>query len=220
MEKIELRRLGPAHRTLAIAFLTCLALAYAVALLFVFVQTEMQPSGITSQYRGASEFAEAEVEVEVPETDPSLSNSELEDAGPATLKDEWKSRSRGMKFPKSLKDMILTTHLHMLSISLILFLLGGIFSFSAFPEKAKAPVIAAGFFGLVATYACMWGLRYFSPIFSAGVFLFGLLQAISIGIQFTVSMWDLLAHLTPFPRPQDPRMLSLRPATRHGDQDV
>ncbi len=191
MEKIELRRLGSAHRTLAIGFLTCLALAYAVALLFVFVQSDMRPTGITAQYRGGQGPASSQTE----DSNASPALSESDEAAPATLTDEWKSRSRGMKFPKSLKDMILTTHLHMLAISLILFLLGGIFSFSAFPEKAKVGVIAAGFFGLVATYACMWGLRYASPAFSVGVFLFGMLQASAICLQFAVSMRDLIFYI-------------------------
>ncbi len=191
MVKIELRHLGSAHRTLAIGFLTCLALAYAVALLFVFVQSDMRPTGITTQYRGGPGSTSSQTE----DSNPSTALSESDESTPATLKDEWKSRSRGMKFPKSLKDMILTTHLHMLAISLILFLLGGIFSFSAFPEKAKVGVIAAGFFGLVATYACMWGLRYASPAFSVGVFLFGMLQASAICLQFAVSMRDLIFYI-------------------------
>lgn len=189
MDKLDLRRLPAAQRTLAIGFLISLGLAYAVALLFVFVQSELKPSGIESQYLGSPESDDR------PQTqdmqDAHEEGEGMEAAVPA-LSDEWKNRSAGMTFPKSLKEMILTTHLHMLSISLILFLLGGIFVFSSFPERYKAPVIAAGFIGLVFTYASMWALRYGSGAFSAGVFIFGLVQALSIALQFLASLRDLL----------------------------
>lgn len=190
MVKPDLRRLPAAQRTLAIGFLISLGLAYAVALLFVFVQSELKPSGIESQYRGSPESAD-------PQTGDMQDNQDDSQAGEAavpSLADEWKNRSAGMTFPKSLKEMILTTHLHMLSISLILFLLGGIFVFSSFPERFKAHVIAAGFIGLVLTYANMWALRYVSGAFSAGVFLFGSVQALSMAMQFLVSLRDLLFY--------------------------
>lgn len=191
MGKPDLRRLPAAQRTLAIGFLISLGLAYAVALLFVFVQSELKPSGIESQYRGSPESADRPQSQDLQEAHDDADAEGIEASVPA-LSDEWKSRSAGMTFPKSLKEMILTTHLHMLSISLILFLLGGIFVFSSFPERFKAPVIAAGFVGLVFTYACMWALRYGSGAFSAGVFSFGLVQAIAIAVQFLASLRDLL----------------------------
>lgn len=193
MDKLELRRLPAAQRTLAVGFLISLGLAYAVALLFVFVQSEMKPSGIESQYRGSPAAAEPRTSQD---TQDSHDGAEGDEAPAPGLADEWKSRSAGITFPKSLKEMILTTHLHMLSISLILFLLGGIFVFSSFPERFKAPVVAAGFIGLIFTYACMWALRYangaFSGAFSAGVFLFGLVQSLTIAMQFLWSLRDLL----------------------------
>lgn len=198
MDKLELRRLPAAPRVLATGFLISLGLAYAVALLFVFVQSELKPSGIESQYRGTPESSDraqsqdmGEVQDEKVGEEGDAGDPGDEPAVPA-LSDQWKNRSAGMTFPKSLKEMILTTHLHMLSISLILFLLGGIFVFSSFPDRFKAPVIAAGFIGLVLTYACMWALRYGSGAFSAGVFAFGLVQAVSIAVQMLASLRDLL----------------------------
>jgi hypothetical protein len=97
-----------------------------------------------------------------------------------------------MRFPKPLKEMILTTHLHMLSISGILFMVGALFACSSFPERAKAWIIAAGFAGLALDYACMWGVRYAGAGFSAGVFLFGLMQSLSLAVQMLASLKDLL----------------------------
>lgn len=191
MVKPDLRRLPAAQRTLAIGFLISLGLAYAVALLFVFVQSELKPSGIESQYRGSPESSDLR---QTQDMQNAQDDAEAGEAAVPALGDEWKNRSAGMTFPKSLKEMILTTHLHMLSISLILFLLGGIFVFSSFPERFKATVIASGFLGLVLTYACMWALRYWSGAFSAGVFLFGTVQALSIAVQFLVSLRDLVFY--------------------------
>ncbi|MDQ3002422.1 MAG: hypothetical protein M3Y08_14330 [Fibrobacterota bacterium] len=188
MGSIELRRLPQSLKILSAAFLLSLGLAYAVALLFVFVQTDMKPAGISSQFRGTSETA-------APQASPSnTAVDETDEAAVPALPEEWNNRSAGMRFPKSLKDMILTTHLHLLSISMVLFLVGGIFAFSSFPEKAKGPVIAAGFAGLVLTYACMWAVRYASDAFSPGVFLFGLVQACALALQFLASLRDLLFY--------------------------
>lgn len=193
MDKIELRRLGPAHRTLATAFLLGLGLAYAVALLFVFVKTEMKPSGISTQFRGSEESNVHNDAALENQSDAQLENdAQIEDESEIPgLDREWKAISTGMRFPKSLTDMILTTHLHLLAISMILFLIGGVFSFSTFPEKGKASIIALGFLGLFGTYACMWAVRYLNGGFSLGVYFFGLLEALSITIQCLYSLKDL-----------------------------
>lgn len=188
MERPDLRTLPPPWRVLAAGFLINLGVAYAVALLFVFVQSEMKPSGIRSQFNGTPEDA---APAAVP-ADPAQEEPELGEGEPPGLGEEWRARRAGLKFPKSLKEMILTTHLHLLSISSILLLVGALFSLSSFPEAAKSWVIAAGFAGLILTYACMWAVRYGHPAFSTGVFLFGLLQALSLTAQMGVSLKDLL----------------------------
>jgi hypothetical protein len=69
---------------------------------------------------------------------------------------------------------------------------GALFACSSFPERAKGWVIAAGFAGLALDYACMWGVRYAGPGFSAGVFVFGLLQSLSLGTQMLAGLKDLI----------------------------
>lgn len=197
MERPDLRTLPPPWRVLATGFLLSLGLAYAVALLFVFVQSEMKPSGIRDQFKGTSEAAAPSATMEDPSDvagAAAASGPEAEEeAGDAPgLAQEWRGRKAGLKFPKSLKEMILTTHLHLLSISSILLLVGALFSLSSFPEGAKPWVIAAGFSGLALTYACMWAVRFAHPAFSTGVFLFGLLQALSLTTQILASLRDLL----------------------------
>jgi hypothetical protein len=130
--------------------------------------------------------------------DPSRADGEEAAAEPAQeeaippLGREWSARDREMKFPKPLREMILTTHLHLLSISGILMLVGALFACSSFPERAKAWVIVAGFAGLAMDYACMWGVRYIGPGFSLGVFAFGLLQSLSLTLQMAAGLKDLL----------------------------
>lgn len=190
MERPDLRTLPAPWHVLATGFLLSLGLAYAVALLFVFVQSEMKPSGIRDQFNGTAEDAAAPAGSANEAS--ALPETEAGEGDAPGLAEEWRTRGAGLKFPKSLKEMILTTHLHLLSISVILLLVGSIFSLSSFPEHAKPWVIAAGFAGLVFTYASMWTVRYGHPAFSTGVFLFGLLQAISLTTQMGASLKDLL----------------------------
>lgn len=198
MERPDLRKLPPALRVLGAAFLLSLGIAYASALLFVFVQSEMKPKGITEQFRGTPEDAVTEgADHGMPGPEPSATGEEAngtDDPAIPGLREEWAKRNAGMTFPKSLKDMILTTHLHLLSISTILFLVGGIFALSSFPERVKPWVIASGFTALGLTYASMWAVRYLGSAFSAGVFVFGLVQASAMATQILVSLRDLLAR--------------------------
>lgn len=186
MQRPDLRALPPPLRVLCAGFLISLSLAYAVALLFIFVQSGMTPKGISSQYRGGTGAG----------ADEAAAASADEGASPDDsipgLGREWRARDKGMKFPKPFKEMILTTHLHLLSISGILLLVGAIFACSSFPEKAKGWIIAAGFAGLVLDYACMWGLRYAGEGFSAGVFAFGFMQSLSLAVQMLAGLKDLL----------------------------
>jgi|GEM_PF-5290417 len=183
MPRPDLRALPPVFRALAVGFLISLGLAYAIALLFVFVETDMTSKGITSQYRGGAGDGIGE--------DVSVFSAEGEE-NPPRLREEWASRNQGLKFPKPLKEMILTTHLHMLSISTILLLVGAIFACSSFPERGKTWIIAAGFLGLVLDFSCMWGVRYIGHGFSLGVFFFGSIQSLSLALQMLVALVDLL----------------------------
>jgi hypothetical protein len=185
MQRPDLRALPPPLRILCAGFLISLSFAYAVALLFIFVQSGMTPKGISSQFRGAPEAAAGPVAEDV------VAAAAEEDSLPG-LGREWRARDRGMKFPKPFKEMILTTHLHLLSISGILLLVGALFACSSFPEKAKGWIIAAGFAGLILDYACMWGVRYAGEGFSAGVFLFGFIQSLSLAVQMLAGLKDLL----------------------------
>ena len=191
MERLELKTLPAAPRMLAAFFLIALGLAYAVALLFVFVKSDMTAAGISAQFRGDPETG---VESDVAAGLPGAESAEAE--GIPSLKEEWKAR-HGMRFPKPLKEMILTTHLHMLSISMVLFLVGGIFCFSSFPERAKAPVIALGFVCLATTYSAMWAVRYLGGGFSVVLFLSGLGQSLALGVQMLSSLRDLLHRRGP-----------------------
>jgi hypothetical protein len=185
-------------RILCAGYLITLGLAYAVALLFVFAESGMTPKGIATQFRGGTgdvaDDAGAAATSVGDAAGPEAVTAEAvaaEDSLPA-LGREWQARTREMRFPKPLREMILTTHLHLLSISGILFMVGALFACSSFPERAKGWVIAAGFAGLALDYACMWGVRYAGPGFSAGVFVFGLLQSLSLGTQMLAGLKDLI----------------------------
>src|SRR5262245_24279574 len=119
MRRPDLRALPAPLRVLCAGYLLSLGLAYAVALLFVFTESGMTSAGIAKQFRGGPGAAEAapEAAADAPESD-----------APQALGEEWRARDRGMRFPKPMREMILTTHLHLLSIGGILFMVGAIFA--------------------------------------------------------------------------------------------
>ena len=131
MQRPDLRALPPALRVLCAGYLISLGLAYAVALLFVFVQSGMTRHGISEQFRGGAGDAMTGPSGGASDSDgeATAATQASEDSLPA-LGHEWAARDQGMKFPKPFKEMILTTHLHMLSISGILMLVGAIFACS------------------------------------------------------------------------------------------
>jgi hypothetical protein len=194
MQRPELRALPPVLRVLCAGFLISLSCAYAVALLFIFVQSGMTPKGISGQFRGTvsgSEGAPESGSSNGAVTGESPQAAEAEEKLPS-LGAEWRARDEGMTFPKPFKEMILTTHLHLLSISGILLMVGALFACSSFPEAAKPWIIAAGFAGLILDYACMWGVRYGGEGFSAGVFAFGFMQSAALAVQMLAGLKDLL----------------------------
>jgi len=176
MELPQLNKIPGTQRVLTIFFLITLLISFTVAMGFIFVSTDMTTKGIETLYRGGEENNQPRI---------------TEEEEISSFTNEWKNRNAGMKFAKSLKEMILTTHLHLLSISMLLFLIGGIFSLSTFPQHLKNHIIAAGFLSLLGDYACMWGVRYITAGFSVGVYIFGFVQSSMIYLQVGWSLNDL-----------------------------
>jgi len=118
---------------------------------------------------------------------PSYSESEL-----PGLKSEWDQRATGMRFHKPLREMILTTHLHVMAISLIYLAITLILLYSTRPGILHIVLPSTAFLGLLLDYGCMWLTRYFWHGFSTWVVLFGAVHMVSFYLMSGLSIYGLL----------------------------
>jgi len=74
--------------------------------------------------------------------------------------------SMDMKFEKSPREMYTLLHNHVLSLSILFFLVGAIFNFSSIPGTPwKALLMVEPFVAIVTTFGGLWLLRFVSPGF-------------------------------------------------------
>ena len=70
------------------------------------------------------------------------------------------------KFPKPISELIITTHNHIISMTFIFFIMGGIFYFnSIILGKLKLFLIIEPFISTILTFLSMWLMRYINESF-------------------------------------------------------
>ncbi len=79
----------------------------------------------------------------------------------------------------ALAKLVHNHHTHLFSLSMLFFLVGGIFSFTRIPEKAKMFFIAAPFVGMFLDFSSFWLLVLQSALFAWGAVVFGAFMAFS-----------------------------------------
>ncbi len=105
------------------------------------------------------------------------------------------------KYPKEFESMLLTTHTHLISFSLIFFFLGSIFYMnSTITGGWKTFIIIEPFISVLITFGSIWGVRYISSIFSNYTILFGILTYLSFYLMVAVSLYELLLKKTDLSR--------------------
>ena len=71
------------------------------------------------------------------------------------------------KFPKPISELLTTTHNHIISMTFIFFIMGGIFYFNSIITGCwKSFFIAEPFFSILATFGGIWLIRFIHPSFS------------------------------------------------------
>ena len=143
-----------------------------------------RPGGIAAQFRGG----------EIPGGSAVAVGTPLEEEEVPSLQSEWRGRSQGLNFPKPLKEMILTTHVHVMMIGVLLLLTGALFLCSGAPAPVKSGVVAGAFGTLLLDYSFMWLTRYASPGFSWGVMISGGLNSLLLSLQL---LWVIVELLLP-----------------------
>jgi len=96
------------------------------------------------------------------------------------------------KFPKPTSELLTTTHNHIISMTFIFFIMGGIFYFNSIITGFwKSFFIAEPFFSIVATFGGIWLIRFIHPSFSYLVMVSGILMYLSFFIMAGTIIYEL-----------------------------
>ena len=99
------------------------------------------------------------------------------------------------KYAKTLSGMLLTTHTHVISFSIIFFLLGILFSMTSMIKGPwKMVLLIEPFVSFLLTFLSIWGLRYVSANFSMMTMVFGVLTYISFYLISFIILYELLFY--------------------------
>ena len=97
------------------------------------------------------------------------------------------------KYPRSTKDLLLTTHNHLLSLSLVFLAIGGIFSINShISGKLKWFLMYEPFISILFTFGGIWGLRFLHSGFLWLVVLSGFLMYACYYVMAGICMRELV----------------------------
>ncbi len=99
-------------------------------------------------------------------------------------------------FPKPIQEMLMTTHSHVLSFSIIFLIIGFIFSQNTIISgKLKTFLIIEPYIAILTTFGGIWLMRYIHNYFVYLIIPSGVLMYTSFYIMVTISLVDLLTNL-------------------------
>lgn len=96
------------------------------------------------------------------------------------------------KYPKPVSELLITTHNHILSLTLIFLVIGGIFYFnSSISGRMKTFLIAEPFISIITTFGGIWLMRFVHPAFVYLVIPSGILMYTCYFIMAGVLFYEL-----------------------------
>ena len=96
------------------------------------------------------------------------------------------------KYPKLFSELLNTTHTHVLSMTFIFIITGGIFYFnSIITGSIKTFLIVEPFISIIVTFGGIWLVRFIHPGFSYLVILSGILMYLSFFIMASTIFYEL-----------------------------
>ena len=97
------------------------------------------------------------------------------------------------KYPKPFTELLNTTHTHVISLTFIFLIIGGIFYFnSIITGSMKIILIVEPFISIMATFGGIWLIRFIHSGFSYLVILSGILMYMSFFIMAITIFYELL----------------------------
>ena len=91
-------------------------------------------------------------------------------------------------YPKSLGELLETTHNHTITFSFIFLALGAIFSLTPTPPRLKAALLVEPWIAIPVTMSSMFGTRYVSPHFGYLMFAASLVTAATFAAMVLASL--------------------------------
>ena len=96
------------------------------------------------------------------------------------------------KYPKPFTELLNTTHTHVISLTFIFLIIGGIFYFnSIISGSMKTILIIEPFISIIVTFGGIWLVRFIHPGFSYLVILSGILMYLSFIIMASSIFYEL-----------------------------
>mgnify|MGYP001162612323 FL=1 len=96
------------------------------------------------------------------------------------------------KYPKPFSELLNTTHTHVISLTFIFLIIGGIFYFnSIITGSMKTILIIEPFISIIVTFGGIWLVRFIHPGFSYLVILSGILMYLSFIIMASTIFYEL-----------------------------
>ena len=102
------------------------------------------------------------------------------------------------KYPKLFSELLNTTHTHVLSMTFIFIITGGIFFFnSIITGSIKTFLIVEPFISIIVTFGGIWLVRFIHPGFSYLVILSGILMYLSFFVMASTIFYELSIKTPP-----------------------
>ena len=102
------------------------------------------------------------------------------------------------KYPKPFSELLNTTHTHVISMTFIFIITGGIFYFnSIITGSIKTFLIVEPFISIIVTFGGIWLVRFIHPGFSYLVILSGILMYLSFFIMASTIFYELSIKHSP-----------------------
>ncbi|MBC8256016.1 MAG: hypothetical protein H8E85_01745 [Candidatus Marinimicrobia bacterium] len=96
------------------------------------------------------------------------------------------------KFPKPISELLTTTHNHIISMTFIFFIIGGIFYFNSIISGFwRTFFIAEPFFSILTTFGGIWLIRFIHPAYAFLVIPSGILMYLCYFIMAGILLYEL-----------------------------
>jgi len=98
-------------------------------------------------------------------------------------------------YPKPISDMLMTTHNHIITFSLIFGIIGLLFYFNSMINGTwKFILMAEPLISTIITFGSIWGIRFISPEFAYITIISGVLMYITYYVMVGMMFYELLLY--------------------------